>query len=106
MAVRAWRYDMEGVTGHSIPIYFLDTNLEQNDPIDRTLTDHLYGGDADYRLRQEAILGIGGARMLRALEYEPTVYHMNEGPRRAADHPCAGAGTPWRRFADCDGEQH
>src|SRR5580700_4953923 len=79
VAVRAWRYDMEGVTGHRIPVYFLDTNLEQNDPIDRTLTDRLYGGDADYRLRQEAILGIGGARLLRALEYEPSVYHMNEG---------------------------
>ncbi|MFZ0630432.1 MAG: alpha-glucan family phosphorylase [Acidobacteriaceae bacterium] len=79
VAVRAWRYELEGVTGHRIPIYFLDTDLEQNDPRDRTLTDTLYGGDADYRLRQEAILGIGGARMLRALEYEPTVYHMNEG---------------------------
>ncbi len=79
VAVRAWRYEMQGVTGHRIPIYFLDTDLEQNDPRDRTITDTLYGGDADYRLRQEAILGIGGARMLRALEYEPTVYHMNEG---------------------------
>jgi glycogen phosphorylase len=79
VAVRAWRYDLEGVTGHRIPIYFLDTDLEQNDPKDRNLTDHLYGGDADYRLRQEAILGIGGARLLRALEYEPSVYHMNEG---------------------------
>jgi starch phosphorylase len=79
VAVRAWRYDMEGVTGHRIPVYFLDTNLEQNDPTDRTLTDRLYGGEADYRLRQEAILGIGGARLLRALEYEPSVYHMNEG---------------------------
>ncbi|MGB7134855.1 MAG: alpha-glucan family phosphorylase [Acidobacteriaceae bacterium] len=79
VAVRAWRYDLEGVTGHRIPIYFLDTNLEQNEPQDRGLTDSLYGGDADYRLRQEAILGIGGARLLRALEYEPAVYHMNEG---------------------------
>jgi starch phosphorylase len=79
VAVRAWRYELEGVTGHRIPIYFLDTDLEQNDPRDRTITDTLYGGDADYRLRQEAILGIGGARMLRALDYEPTVYHMNEG---------------------------
>ncbi len=79
VAVRAWRYDLPGVTGHHIPIYFLDTDLEQNDPRDRGLTDTLYGGDADYRLRQEAILGIGGARMLRALEYEPAVYHMNEG---------------------------
>ncbi|MFP5227381.1 MAG: alpha-glucan family phosphorylase [Acidobacteriota bacterium] len=79
VAVRAWRYDLEGVSGHRIPIYFLDTDLEQNDPRDRNLTDSLYGGDADYRLRQEAILGIGGARLLRALEYEPSVYHMNEG---------------------------
>ena len=65
VAIRAWRYEMEGVTGHRIPIYFLDTNLEQNDPADRTLTDYLYGGDTNYRLRQEAILGIGGARMLQ-----------------------------------------
>ena len=79
VAVRAWRFDLEGVTGHRIPIYFLDTDLEQNDPKDRNITDQLYGGDADYRLRQEAILGIGGARLLRALEYEPAVYHMNEG---------------------------
>jgi glycogen phosphorylase len=79
VALRAWRYDMEGVAGHRIPIYFLDTDLEQNDPADRSLTDHLYGGDTNYRLRQETILGIGGARMLRALEYEPSVYHMNEG---------------------------
>jgi glycogen phosphorylase len=79
VALRAWRYDLEGVTGHRIPIYFLDANLEQNDPADRTLTDYLYGGDTNYRLRQETILGIGGARMLRALEHEPWVYHMNEG---------------------------
>ncbi len=79
VAIRAWRYEIEGVAGHRIPVYLLDTDLEQNDPRDRALTDHLYGGDADYRLRQEALLGIGGARMLRALGYEPTVYHMNEG---------------------------
>jgi len=79
VAIRAWRYDLEGVTGHTIPIYFLDTNLEQNDPRDRVLTDHLYGGDGDYRLRQEAVLGMGGVRILSALEYKPLVYHMNEG---------------------------
>jgi len=77
--VRAWRYDLEGVTGHTIPIYLLDTDLPQNDPCDRELTDHLYGGDTDYRLRQEAILGIGGVRMLEALDYDVTAYHMNEG---------------------------
>jgi glycogen phosphorylase len=79
VAIRAWRYDLEGVTGHVIPIYFLDTDLEQNDPADRSLTDRLYGGDTNYRLRQEVVLGIGGAHMLRALGYDPAVYHMNEG---------------------------
>jgi glycogen phosphorylase len=77
--VRAWRYDMEGVTGHTIPIYLLDTDLEGNDPRDRTLTDQLYGGDTNYRLAQEIILGIGGLRMLDALGYDISVYHMNEG---------------------------
>jgi glycogen phosphorylase len=79
VTIRAWRYDLEGVTGHSIPIYLLDTDMPQNDVTDRVLTDHLYGGDTDYRLRQEAVLGIGGARMLEALNYEIDVYHMNEG---------------------------
>ena len=79
VAIRAWRYDMEGITGHTIPIYLLDTDLEENDPRDRELTDHLYGGDGDYRLRQEIVLGIGGARILEALCYRPQVYHLNEG---------------------------
>lgn len=79
VVVRAWRYDLEGVTGHTIPIYFLDTDVEENDPRDRALTDHLYGGDGDYRLAQETILGIAGVRILNALEIAPAVYHMNEG---------------------------
>jgi starch phosphorylase len=79
IAVRAWRYDVQGITGHTISIYFLDTNLEQNDPRDRVLTDSLYGGDGDYRLRQEAILGMGGVRMLHELGFRAAVYHMNEG---------------------------
>jgi starch phosphorylase len=79
VAVRAWRYDLEGVSGHTIPIYLLDTDLARNDPRDRELTDHLYGGDTDYRLCQEAVLGIGGARILNALHYDVNVYHMNEG---------------------------
>src|SRR5277367_4703046 len=68
--VRAWRYDLEGVSGHTIPIYLLDTDLPQNDPRDREITDHLYGGDTDYRLCQEAVLGIGGVRLLEALDYD------------------------------------
>jgi glycogen phosphorylase len=79
VAIRVWRYDIEGVTGHTIPIYLLDTDLEENDPRDRALTDHLYGGDGDYRLRQEMVLGIGGARVLEALCYRPWIYHLNEG---------------------------
>jgi glycogen phosphorylase len=77
--IRAWRFEMEGVTGKVIPIYMLDTDLPENHELDRALTDHLYGGDSDYRLRQEAVLGIGGALMLEALGYSPAVYHMNEG---------------------------
>jgi glycogen phosphorylase len=77
--VRAWRYDMEGVTGHTIPIYMLDTDLDGNDPRDRALTDQLYGGDTNYRLAQEIVLGIGGLRMLEALGHNISVYHMNEG---------------------------
>jgi glycogen phosphorylase len=79
VAIQAWRYDMEGVSGKVIPIYMLDTDLPQNHEEDRKLTDHLYGGDSDYRLRQEAVLGIGGALILEELGYHPAVYHMNEG---------------------------
>src|ERR1700677_2796592 len=79
VAIRAWRYDMEGITGHTIPIYLLDTDLEENDRRDRELTDHLYGGDGDYRLRQEIVLGIGAARILERRCYRPQVYHLNEG---------------------------
>ncbi|HEY0760601.1 MAG TPA: alpha-glucan family phosphorylase [Acidisarcina sp.] len=77
--VRAWRHDLVGVTGHSIPIYFLDTAVEGNDQRDKTLTDSLYGGDGDYRLCQEIVLGMGGAAILKALGYSPAVFHMNEG---------------------------
>ncbi len=77
--VRALCHSIHGVTGHIVPVYLLDTDLPENSPADRTLTDRLYGGDNDYRLRQEAILGIGGARILLALGLDPAVFHMNEG---------------------------
>ncbi|HYQ88710.1 MAG TPA: alpha-glucan family phosphorylase [Candidatus Binatia bacterium] len=80
VTVRAWRYRVTGVTGQDVPVLLLDTDLEGNDPFDRTLTDHLYGGDARYRLCQEVVLGIGGVRMLRTLGVpSPARYHMNEG---------------------------
>jgi starch phosphorylase len=77
--IRAWRFDVVGTTGHIVPVYMLDTNMEQNDEWDRHLTDHLYGGDSYYRLCQEAVLGLGGGRLLDALGYKPQVFHMNEG---------------------------
>jgi starch phosphorylase len=77
--VRAWRYDMEGRFGHVVPIYLLDTDLDENSGWDRGLTDHLYGGDTNYRLQQEIVLGMGGVRMAKALGLRLNVYHMNEG---------------------------
>ena len=79
LLIRAWRFDVTGITGHIIPVFLLDTDVEGNDPWDRHLTDHLYGGDPYYRLCQEAVLGIGGIALLDALDCKPKVYHMNEG---------------------------
>jgi starch phosphorylase len=62
-----------------IPVYLLDTNLEQNDPEDRMLLSKLYGGGTDTRLKQEWLLGVGGVRVLRALGLDPGVWHANEG---------------------------
>jgi len=80
VAIRAWRKQIVGVLGDEVPVYFLDCDLPDNDDSSRRLTDSLYGGDDRYRLAQEAVLGIGGVRMLDALGYtEVTTYHMNEG---------------------------
>ena len=78
--LRSWRYLVNGVGGSKVPVIFLDANLPGNSDYDKSLTDYLYGGDGRYRLCQEAILGIGGARMLNALGFkELQRYHMNEG---------------------------
>lgn len=78
--IGAWQYLFTGVTGHTVPLIFLDTDLAENDSSDRSLTDFLYGGDERYRLCQETILGIGGVLMLRALGHKDIrVFHMNEG---------------------------
>lgn len=77
--IQAWKYDVEGTGGARLPVYFLDTDLEENDVWDRGITYHLYGGDQNYRLKQEAILGIGGTRMLRDLRLNIKKFHMNEG---------------------------
>ncbi len=62
-----------------IALYLLDTDLEENPEWARAITDALYSGDREHRLRQELVLGVGGVRALRALGVEPTVYHLNEG---------------------------
>jgi len=62
-----------------IPIYLMDTDFELNSPEDRELTSTLYGGDQETRIQQEILLGIGGIRVLDALNIKATVYHMNEG---------------------------
>jgi glycogen phosphorylase len=80
VVLRAWRFDVVGITGHIVPVFLLDANLPENAEIDRELTDHLYGGDLRYRLCQELLLGVGGVRMLRALSiYNVRRFHMNEG---------------------------
>jgi starch phosphorylase len=83
VTVQAWVYNItshrdDGKNG-SVPIFFLDTDLEENDPVDRGITDTLYGGDNRYRLKQEIVLGIGGVQMLKSLGFRIKKYHMNEG---------------------------
>ncbi len=78
--IQAWFYEQKGQTGEKVPILFLDTNVEGNQDWMKNYTKVLYGHDPDYRLAQEALLGIGGLRMLRALGYDNIQkYHMNEG---------------------------
>lgn len=77
--IRPWLFLVTGVTGYQTPVILLDTALLENAPEDRTITDRLYGGDKRYRLKQEAVLGIGGVRALRALGFDINRYHMNEG---------------------------
>jgi starch phosphorylase len=74
VAVRVWRADVGRIS-----LYLLDTNVPGNTPEGIAVTDRLYGGNEEHRLRQEIILGIGGVRALRALGIEPQVFHTNEG---------------------------
>ena len=78
--IRAWRFTLTGISGATVPVYLLDTDLPENDPADRSLTDYLYGGDPSYRLHQEAILGMGGVKILNSLGHTSIEnYHLNEG---------------------------
>jgi len=78
--IRIWYYSVQGTGGYIVPVFFLDTNLEQNSNYDREITKYLYGGDNKYRLAQEIVLGIGGVRAIESLGYRTIdKYHMNEG---------------------------
>lgn len=97
--VRPWLYVLSCPTGGIAPILLLDTDVSENDPADRGITSRLYGGDAELRLKQEIVLGIGGERLLRALGFEIATYHLNEGHAALLAlsllrrHPQAAAGT-------------
>jgi len=77
--VKAWLYDYHSPTGGLVPVLFLDTDIEGNSVEDRKITSFLYGGDSEYRLKQEIVLGIGGVKMLKAAGFTIGKYHMNEG---------------------------
>src|SRR5256714_4655751 len=72
--VVVWRVNLG-----SVPLYLMDTDVEENQQGDRELTARLYGGDKEHRIRQEIVLGVGGVRVLRALGIQPSVFHGNEG---------------------------
>ncbi|OYT17803.1 MAG: alpha-glucan phosphorylase [Bacteroidetes bacterium 4572_77] len=74
MNAKVWRVDVG-----RIPLYLLDTDLEENQTQDREVTHKLYGGDWENRLKQELLLGVGGIRLLDKLKFRPTIFHANEG---------------------------
>ncbi|MCG2635040.1 MAG: alpha-glucan family phosphorylase [Gammaproteobacteria bacterium] len=77
--VVGWLYLVRSHIGGLCPVILLDTDLDENQAEDRQLTSDLYGDGEIYRLKQEALLGIGGVRLLQALGFEIFRYHMNEG---------------------------
>ncbi len=77
--VQGWIYFVESLRGGNLPVIFLDCNIPENSEQDRELTNYLYGGGKEYRIKQELILGVGGVRMLKALGFTIKRYHMNEG---------------------------
>ncbi|NTV30948.1 alpha-glucan family phosphorylase [candidate division WWE3 bacterium] len=77
--LKLWRYTVTGLSGHQVPIIFLDANHPQNKPEHRKLTQRLYPSNPSFRILQEIILGIGGVKALSVLGFQPSVYHLNEG---------------------------
>jgi glycogen phosphorylase len=79
VSIRAWCRWILGRSGHRLPVIFLDSDVEDNEDDDRAITDQLYGGNPEHRLRQEAVLGLGGPPILEQLGFELKTFHMNEG---------------------------
>ena len=77
--IRPWLFTVVCPLGHHVPVILLDTDVDSNEVSDRRITDRLYGDGESDRLKQEIVLGIGGVRMLRALGFEISTYHLNEG---------------------------
>lgn len=95
--IRIWYYLISGIGGYLVPVFFLDTNLEENSEWDQELTKYLYGGDEKYRLAQEIVLGVGGVRAIEALGYSTIdKYHMNEG------HAALGTLELYRQLGDIE----
>jgi starch phosphorylase len=74
VTARVWRVEVGRV-----PLFLLDSDCPENDPLERWITGRLYDGDAQTRLAQYTLLGVGGVRALRAMGLEPGVIHLNEG---------------------------
>ncbi len=74
LKARIWKVDVGRVQ-----LYLLDTDFEENNEFDRSVTHHLYGGDRENRFKQELLLGVGGVRMLQELDIKADVFHLNEG---------------------------
>ena len=78
-----------------VPLLLLDSDIEENDEDLRGVTDRLYGGDQDHRIRQEILAGVGGVRAVRTYctvmgRPQPEVSHTNEGPRWCGTPRAAG----------------
>lgn len=74
VTAKAWQVNVGRV-----PLYLLDTDVEENTAEDRFITHQLYGGNNENRLKQEMVLGLGGVRLIEKLKLQPTIYHSNEG---------------------------
>ncbi|MBS4057637.1 MAG: alpha-glucan family phosphorylase [Bacteroidales bacterium] len=74
LVAKAWK-----VSVGRIALYLLDTDIEENQADDRSITFQLYGGDSEMRFKQEMVLGVGGIRLLETIGIQPTIYHSNEG---------------------------